>query len=258
MSAFWSGNAKILLEETDAAIVGSLAQAQMRHFRTSEVQQLRSWEVSLAILRTALVAVEDTASWWVLVEYPLLRLGRRADIILLTPSAVLVLEFKIGATRHEAAAREQVEDYALDLWDFHAGCRGVPIVPILVATDSTPRHAQRPLALQAVWAVLDADAQSLPDLLRAVGRWLQGFSVRIDPQAWIEAPYRPVPTIVEAACMLYARHGVAEIAAARADTHNLTRTTHAILQAIASARASATRVILFVTGIPAPAKPCSA
>ena len=40
--------------------------------------------------------------------------------------------------------------------------------------------------------------------------------------AWEAAPYRPVPTIVDAARLLYARHGVAEIATARADVGNLT------------------------------------
>ncbi len=54
----------------------------------------------------------------------------------------------------------------------------------------------------------------------------------LDAAAWEAAPYRPVPTIVEAATMLYSRHSVAEIAAARADVGNLTRTTEAIRRAI--------------------------
>ena len=56
-------------------------------------------------------------------------------------------------------------------------------------------------------------------------------------RAWEAAPYRPVPTIVEAATMLYNRHGVADIAAARADVGNLTRTTDAIRRAVEAARA---------------------
>ena len=49
-------------------------------------------------------------------------------------------------------------------------------------------------------------------------------------RAWEDAPYRPVPTIVEAATMLYNRHGVGDIAAARADVGNLGQTTAAIRQ----------------------------
>jgi hypothetical protein len=63
-----------------------------------------------------------------------------------------------------------------------------------------------------------------------------------------------VPTIIEAACMLYARNGVADIAAARADQRNLRETTHAIRGTLAEARAAQRRVILFVTGIPGAGK----
>jgi hypothetical protein len=251
MAAFWSGSAATFFATERAAIVGTLAEAQIRHFRSNEVQQLRAWEIGIDILRAALPRAED---WWVLLEYPLLRLGRRADAILLTPAAVLVLEFKAGAEHFDNAGREQVEDYALDLQDFHAGCRRTPIVPILVATAARARPQTFPLALAGALPVLDADAESLAGLLHRISATLPVPLDPLEPQRWIEAPYRPVPTIVEAACMLYGRHGVAEISAARADTHNLTRTSDAILQSIAEARTANTRAILFVTGIPGAGK----
>jgi len=54
--------------------------------------------------------------------------------------------------------------------------------------------------------------------------------------------------------MLYARHGVEEIAAARADVPNLTRTRDAIGRAIALARAERRHLAAFVTGIPGAGK----
>jgi hypothetical protein len=63
-----------------------------------------------------------------------------------------------------------------------------------------------------------------------------------------------VPSIVEAAATLFARNSVAEIAAARADTANLTRTTRAIERALAAARTAGDRVVVFVTGIPGAGK----
>jgi hypothetical protein len=54
--------------------------------------------------------------------------------------------------------------------------------------------------------------------------------------------------------MLYARHGVQDIKAARAEAANLSVTTDAIVAAIARARAEARRLILFVTGIPGAGK----
>jgi len=235
--------------------LGVLAEAQIRHFRTNEVQQLRAWEGSIALLRGALTGPQEQAAWWLLLEYPLLRLGRRADAVVLTPRAILVLEFKVDARHFAPADREQVEDYALDLRDFHAGSRAHPIMPILVATDaSTPQPATQELPMLGVWNVIDATAASLPTLLAELAQRAPLPAKALHPAEWCKAPYRPVPTIVEAACMLYARHGVADIKAARADAANLSVTTNYILGAIAQARHDEEKLVLFVTGIPGAGK----
>ncbi len=255
MEAFWSGSASALLATADDAILGTLAQTQIRHYRTSEAQQVRAWEETLAILRRVLDLLPEAGDWWVLLEYPMLRLGRRADVILLGERLVFVLEFKAGAATFDRAALEQAEDYALDLQDFHAGCRACAIVPIVVATGAPALPATMPMMLGlGVTTVMCANAASLAGLLRDLEASVPCGSGAIDRAAWLRAPYRPVPGIVEAACMLYSRHGVADIAAARADATNLTRTTGCILDAIAAARGDDRRVILFVTGIPGAGK----
>jgi hypothetical protein len=237
------------------AVLGVLAEAQLRHFRNNEVQLLRAWEESLVLLRGALRVQQDAASWWLLLEYPMLRLGRRADAIILTPRAILVLEFKIGARAFLPADREQVEDYAIDLRDFHAGSQNHPIVPVLVATDAArPRVSTRDFPAPFVWNVVDANAATLPAMLCDLAASAPEPRETLNPHEWCAAPYRPVPTIVEAACMLYARHGVADIKAARAEAANLSVTTDAIVASIAQARAEARRVILFVNGIPGAGK----
>jgi hypothetical protein len=250
MSAFWSGDATDFLHTPRDTIVGHLAAAQLRHFRTNEAQQLRAWEASIDVLKASLARQNDIAGWWVLMEYPMLRLGKRADAIVLTTGAILVLEFKVGAGAFDHAGRTQVEDYALDLQDFHAGCRAFPIIPILVATHAPRPAVTYPLLLCGAAPVMDASAASLGALMGDVACPNGG----LHPAAWLAAPYRPVPNIVEAACMLYAKHGVAEIAAARADAQNLTTTTDAIIDAIAAARAADEKIVLFVTGIPGAGK----
>jgi len=69
---------------------------------------------------------------------------------------------------------------------------------------------------------------------------------------WIRSPYRPTPTIIEAARTLYRAHSVADINHGFAT--NLTDTTRALIDSIASARANQTRTICFVTGIPGAGK----
>ena len=254
MRSFWSGSVADFLATPPGEVIGVLAAAQIRHFRTSDVLQLRAWEASIAVLRHALMAQMSLEDCWLLLEYPMLRLGKRADAILLTPKAILVLEFKRGARHFTPGDREQLEDYALDLRDFHAGSRLHPIVPILVATDAAPRARTRDLPMAAVWQVLDASAASLPALLQDLSASIPLPRVSLDPIAWCTAPYRPVPNIVEAACMLYARHGVAEIRAARADAENLTLTTDTLVGALLKARAEQAHIILFVSGIPGAGK----
>jgi hypothetical protein len=227
----------------------------LRHFRANEAQQLRAWEQSIALLRSALVAQPDITGWHLILEYPMLRLGRRADAILLTHRAILVLEFKAGATSFDPTALRQAEDFALDLQDFHAGSRRHPIIPLLVATDATPRPTPQPLPLaHGTWPVAETSGPALGATIARLFASAPEPNMHLDAGAWLAAPYRPVPTIIEAACMLYGRHGVAEIAAARADATNLTRTTQAILAALAQGRDDGEKIICFVTGIPGAGK----
>ncbi|MFQ3622002.1 MAG: DUF2075 domain-containing protein, partial [Acetobacteraceae bacterium] len=211
-----------------------------------------AWRAAIVALRDA-VAMNHGDAWTVALEYDLVRLERRIDAVLVTAGAILVLEFKSGEA--DPAGRRQVEDYALDLADFHAGSRTHPVVPILVAGSGPCSLPDEPPLL---WhGVLPPFATTHEGLGRLVGWIIERVppaATPLDGAAWLAAPYRPVPGIVEAATMLYARHGVAEIAAARADRRNLTRTAEAIDRAVAAAKDGGSKVVVFVTGIPGSGK----
>src|SRR4051794_2225738 len=66
------------------------------------------------------------------------------------------------------------------------------------------------------------------------------------------SPYRPTPTIIEAAEQLFAGHSVTEISHAFAQ--NLDVTSRSIANAIAKAEAESRRIICFITGIPGAGK----
>jgi Uncharacterized conserved protein (DUF2075) len=233
-------------------VAEKLAYAQSSRHATLELAQRHAWEAEARILQAALA--EAPPAWRLLLEYDLLRLEKRADAVLLTDRAILVLEFKHGARGFAAADLRQAEDYALDLHDFHAGSRRHPLVPVLVATEApTPRH-DPPLFWHGVTPVLRANAESLGALIDAVQQGIGTSGLPLDPLVWEASPYRPVPTVLEAAMLLYSRNSVADIAAARADAPNLTRTTDAIARAIARARAENAYLVVFVTGIPGAGK----
>lgn len=252
MPAWWSASVADFLAREPEQIVGGLATRLVETHSINRDTQVRAWRAQVELLRHALIGLPS--SWHLLLEYPLLRLGRRIDTVVLTGHAILVLEFKVGATSLINADSQQVEDYALDLFDFHAESRTHPIVPILVATDATPRATNWPLLWHGVTPVLVANGSTLPGLFREIAHRIPITEHALDPAGWEAAPYRPVPTIVEAATMLYTRHGVAEIAEARADVGNLTRTTNAIRTAIDQAAAAGRHEVIFVTGIPGAGK----
>jgi hypothetical protein len=110
------------------------------------------------------------------------------------------------------------------------------------------------LLWHGVTPVFAASGVTLGPLLQEIASRIPTPARSLDARAWESAPYRPVPTIVEAATMLYNRHGVADIAAARADVGNLGRTTTAIRHAIEAAHAEQRHEVLFVTGIPGAGK----
>jgi hypothetical protein len=254
VTAFWSGTALELLATPARRVVAELARHQVRHFRTTETEPSPAWEESVAALQTALASLGALAAGWhVLFEYPMLRLGMRIDAVLLTDRAILVLEFK--RAQADLAALRQVEDYALNLRDFHDGSRTHPIVPVLVSGGAIEGRNQVPL----FWDIVPSVPQQIrpEDIATFIANLMAQIgppASALDPALWLGGAYRPVPTIIEAARMVYAKHGVAEIAAARADQKNLHETTDAIWAAVNMARVSRDKIVLFVTGIPGAGK----
>jgi hypothetical protein len=188
----------------------------------------------------------------VLHDWRLPRLQCRIDAVVLMRHAVVACTIRSGH-RHTGRNRDAAEDAALDLHDFHAGSRDRPVIPLLVTLDATRHNPARPLMLSGVTPVMEASAASLEPTLREIAA-AAPFCPALDPLAWQEAAYRPVPSLIEAARMLYARHNVADIATAHAAAINLRSTRDAITAAVDRARRDRQATILFVTGIPGAGK----
>ena len=253
--AWWSGSIAAFMAATDDAILGQLSHAALARHRVNEMAQQRAWRREIEILRDVVSHLPRVPDWRLLIEFQIPRLGGRIDAVLLCPDGVFILEFKTGAEHFAQSDRQQARDYALDLQDFHAGSRRCPIIPVLVATEVPVPPQTSPFLFDGIAPeVLLADAASLAGLLRALAERLPPARRPVDVGGWEHAAYAAVPNIVEAACLLYSRHSVAEIAAARADAINLTRTARRIASLIDQARAESWRLILFVTGIPGAGK----
>jgi hypothetical protein len=228
-------------------ILGVLAR---HHGFALEHEQKYAWQNQIRLLRHHL---PSTLPGHVYFEFSIPRMGKRADVVLLANDVVFVIEFKVGASRFDRQAIEQVHDYALDLKNFHKGSHDLPVVPILIATAAPPSAVS--LVRWASDQVAEPLCVSPADLTSALEIVLsQRRGGVIDPGPWSLSGYQPTPTIVEAALALYRQHNVKDITRSEAGADNLSVTASRVEQIIEEAKSTGRKAICFITGVPGAGK----
>jgi hypothetical protein len=250
--AFFSSSVADFLLANPAAVIGELSSRHVAFHASAEAEQIRAWEREVEILKTVLEPFAQPG-WSVLLEAPLLRLGKRLDTVILGPGLVIVIEFKTGANAYGAADRLQTERYAQSLRDFHEVSQARRIVPILCA-----EHAPaQPLLLaftDGVSNLMLANAATLGEALDLAATVVDASAAAIDARGFALSAYRPTPTIVEAAQALYAGHEIADIGRGDAADAELQAAGARLQQIAAEAEAKRAKVICFVTGAPGAGK----
>jgi hypothetical protein len=209
--AFYGARVAAFMAEPLEAVVGALTTRAALEFRGNQPEQAHAWREQVALLRRAFGQVAESQDWGLLLEYPLRRLGRRPDAVILAPGVIIVVEFKMGADAYAQHYIEQVQDYALCIRDFHRAARGHVIAPIVCAEHATRTTGRVPSVTDFVGEVILTNALDLHAALRVA------MSISVDgvpSVSWGEfdmGGYNPTPTIVEAARAVYAGHSVAEI-----------------------------------------------
>jgi hypothetical protein len=252
--AFYAASVREFLLTSPNSVIGVLSRRHVGFHRNAEAEQVRAWEREIEILRQAFAEVGPQAETWsLLIEIPLLRLGKRLDAILLAGDVVAVIEFKIGATRFETADRQQTEFYAQALRDFHEVARTRRIVPILCA-ELGPKRPINMALFDGVFGLVEVNALTLGEVLRAIFQPVAGME---EPTSWFEfdtSAYRPTPTIVEAAQALYAGHQIADIGRGDAADAELQEAAAALKDIVEAAQNSFSKTVCFVTGAPGAGK----
>ena len=233
-------------------LTSSVASTGVPSQRTTQIE---AWKLEIRLLKEQL-ASPQLDQWYIVLEYEIPRRSRRPDVILLNSTTIFVIEFKMGARDFDSTSRWQVASYARDLRDFHAASSGRQIVPILCATEAE-------MGLTETWDAVYM-ARDISGLVRTnganLGAYLQILQMggelnredSIIPRQWLDSPYRPTPTILEAATLLYEGQDVRELSHRYA--HNLDKTTDMLLREMADAKRLGRRTICFVTGIPGAGK----
>ena len=181
-------------------------------------------------------------------------MGRRIDAVVLIDGIIISIEFKINANHYLQADIDQAYDYALDLKYFHEASHNATVVPILVASEAhaLPIVFQQHTRIQGLYVPLCTNKNNLTSTIRQIIQ--QVPSTNLHQQTWAESPYRPTPTIIEAARALYAGHGVTEISRNDAGAINLTQTSDQLFSIIDRSREQNEKAICFVTGVPGAGK----
>ncbi|MBV8912068.1 MAG: DUF2075 domain-containing protein [Acetobacteraceae bacterium] len=214
--------------------------------------ELTSWGAVIEPLQAALPRRPAAERWFVALDVRLIRLRSRIDAVVVTDRAVLAIQVRPNAGAFLAADRAAAEDAALDLADFHAFCRGMPVIPVLLVPNGAWARMQLPLPLAGASSVVRATRLTLPGLLEQVASCFPPLDRR--PADWASSGYAPVPGLVEAACLLYAQHDVAALLLAGAGPEGLARTASALSGAIQTAREDDGKFAVFVTGDPGTGK----
>jgi hypothetical protein len=255
--AYYASTVDDFLAASTDSVLALLVKGHTSEFSTLEAYQVEAWRDEITVLRQALSEVRHSllsvSGWGVLLEFRIPRIGHRIDAVVLAHDVICVVEFKAGTTDQHSFAVRQVEDYALELADFHHPSYNRFIVPIVVSRGRTDGH--KPLRADWVQEVRLAAPDHLGAVLTSASR-LSGElrKVQIEYAGWNEGQYRPVPTIIEAATALYAGASVREITHSHSGLENLTRTTEFVLEAVAKAQNERAKFVCFITGIPGAGK----
>ena len=205
----------------------------MRSSFPVEEPQLYAWKNEIDGLRQALSRFEFGGS--IYFEFPIPRIGSRADVVLILKHVLFVLEYKVGEQTAHLRQVEQVTDYALDLKNFHESSYDKIIAPVLVLSRlKSPATNCIEKASDNVVHTLVTDQDNLADTLTAVLQ--QTSSDLIASAEWEAGRYYPSPTIVEAAKALYSGHSVTEISRSDSGAQNLAVTANYVASLIESAR----------------------
>ena len=245
-NAFYSSLIADVVDQTSEAILGHLAK---RNPFALDALQRNAWLDQIDRVQREFRGLNG----WIAFEFAIPRMGKRADVVLVTAGIVFVMEFKVGSHQFDAAAFDQVMDYALDLKNFHAGSHDRRIVPIVVATMAEESPFELTWGSDGVARPIRSNGNNLGAIVVEVVKQMPA-QAGLDGEQWSRTGYKPTPTIIEAAQALYQGHRVEDITRSDAGAKNLGETAACLSDIIEDAKAHGHKAICFVTGVPGAGK----
>jgi len=244
----WSGSIDEFLHISVFELLDRLQHHHESCMNASASQsQIAAWKSTYDILRSELSILVSKGysanDWSIIFEYELPReRGRRPDVIILGPEIIFVIEFK-ESNRIIQAHIDQVAAYARDLKNYHAMSHQYPIIPLLLPTKISSFSNK----IDDVW-IIAADNLATT-LLNSVPN---GSRPLIPKDAWINADYEPLPSLIDAARRIFMHQKLPQIR--RALSAGIPETIEALNKIALTARANHERHLALITGVPGAGK----
>ncbi len=274
-SAWYSSSRDKFLRSETNTVVASLSDRAAQDGWHIEPEQHQEWKASISalqeqlkrkvqVLQSVLSEPDLEAFETVVLEYDLRRRGLRIDCLLLGRGIIAVLEFKRGDILK--AHTDQIENYCVNLVEFHAETRHLCekhkliLVPVVVQTESGKRPKQNlPRGfMPSPWEHISTPAfvSSKTELAEAL---LGGLNARlgataIEATTWLNSPFSPSSTILDAALSLYGQHDVTAIHAHSAPIELIEQCSLGVLSWIRESHKDGINRIIFVSGAPGSGK----
>ncbi|KAA1419214.1 DUF2075 domain-containing protein [Nocardioides humilatus] len=230
--------AEVVLETLNRHLIALLG-------HPASASQREAWREEEAILREVLRSLANTRPaimlWGLVLEYELhLEGGRRPDAVLHTGERLFVIEFKQAALATQAAI-DQVNAYARDLGEYHKASHTLDVVPVLALTRASETSGGTHTAIV-----------SPPQLGELLAAEEGGESETPHFESWLRSPYEPLPTLVEAARLIFAEQPLPRIR--RAESAGIPEAVALLAEIAHEAERTSSRVLALVAGVPGAGK----
>lgn len=206
--------------------------------------QVDAWSEEIDVLRAGFrdlaIARPDSLNWGIVLEYELpLEGGRRPDVIITAPNKILVLEFKQDPSISRAQI-DQVYAYSRDLMEYHSKSHDVEVIPFLIPTKTNN-----------IDEIKDGVRVISPNRIAPLLSEMETCDP-IDVEEWIDGDYAPLPSLIQAAKMIFRNENLPSIR--RAKSLGVDKAVLRLQEIAKSAKANHERVIAFVAGVPGAGK----
>ncbi|OVE81271.1 hypothetical protein BVY04_03620 [bacterium M21] len=257
MNAGYSATVEGFLNQDANAIVAILCDKSQSIISREEPARFTSqWQGKIKLLQETLGQLRGCSGWdrWhVYLEYPIPWTVKHIDVVLLARDLVFAMEIRTDAEEYDQDDIWLVEDFCLQLRDYHPMCDHRTLVPVLVATkapSTATHHTKRQDFVQQVFL---SNEERLLQLLGYVVESYTDLSPDVDAEAWEKADLRATPSLIEATQALFAGEHVNEALLLHGDADGLPAEKF-VVDLIKQAKANKEKIVCFMHGVPGSGK----